>query len=320
MKSDALGRALGQRPWIWSFAGVLLVWLITIAVTHGHGSIGLMASAVQFGTFYVIVGLGQMLVISCGSGNIDLSVSGTMTLSAFIGLGVAAQFGGVSGSLLGIGAALLVGALAGLANAVLIQRLRVPPMIATLAAGFVLQSFSIAYSHGASAAPSLWLRHLSSTKWFGVPAVSVGTALVSLVIAQALRKTVLGRTVLASGQNARAARLTGLRVERAVALSYVACGVLSAAAGLLLAGFVGGATLDLGQDYLLMSIACVILGGTAVSGGFATALGVWGGGLLLTLAVTMLNVMQVGPSMRFVVTGLVIIGVLAVAKPQRAAA
>ncbi|RKP53291.1 ABC transporter permease [Pararobbsia silviterrae] len=319
MNSEAFNKWIGPRPWVWSFVGLALVWLTTVAVTHGNGSVGLLATAIQFGTFYVLVGLGQMLVISCGSGNIDLSVSGSMTLAAFVGLSVSAQIGGPAGAMAGIVVALVIGALAGLANALLIQRLRVPPMIATLAAGFVLQSFSIAYSHGASPAPSIWLRGLVATKWAGIPAISVATMVLSFVIAQALRRTILGRTVLATGQNQRAAVLAGLKVKRAVATSYVMCGIFSAAAGLLLASFVGGATLDIGQDYLLMSIACVVLGGTAVSGGFATTVGVWGGGLLLVLAVTMLNVMQVGPSMRFVVTGLVIIGVLAVAKPQRAA-
>ena len=93
-------------------------------------------------------------------------------------------------------------------------------------------------------------------------------------------------------------------------------GVLSSFTGLLLAASVGGASLDMGQDYLLFSIAVVVLGGTSIAGGQASTAGVWGGGLLLVLSVTMLNIMRVGAGIRFLMTGVIIVAVLGLAKQR----
>ncbi|XBS69189.1 ABC transporter permease [Acerihabitans sp. KWT182] len=270
--------------------------------------------SLQFATFYVLVALGQMLVISCGSGNIDLSIPGVMTLGAYIGLGVAhASNSAIVPALLAVAG---VGLLCGLFNVLLIQGLKIPPMIATLASAFVTQSLAIAYSRGASPLPPPLLAAWAGGRWLHVPLLAVAVMLLAALIALLLKRSLIGRTILAAGQNFRAAVLTDLPVRRALTTAYLAAGLFAALAGLLLASFVGGATLDLGQDYQLMSIACVILGGTSVSGGYATPLGVWFSALLLVLTVSMLNIMQVSPGTRYLVTGLIIVTVLAVARKK----
>ena len=104
-----------------------------------------------------------------------------------------------------------------------------------------------------------------------------------------LDRSIYGRHVLAIGQNPRAARLAGVPVERTRALTYLLCALLAAVCGYLLAGFSGGAALNMGQEYLLSSIAVVVIGGTSVAGGFANVPGLWGAALFLFLLVTMLN-------------------------------
>jgi ribose transport system permease protein len=134
-----------------------------------------------------------------------------------------------------------------------------------------------------------------------------------------LRRTIFGRSVLAVGQNPRAARLAGLNVNRTLGGVYVISGVLAGVAGMLLAAYSGGASLNMGEDYLLMSIAVVVLGGTSIAGGSAAVAGVWGAATLLDLVVTMLNVMRVQAGVRYLVTGCIIIAVLALAKGRRTA-
>src|SRR5690606_9653558 len=73
---------LTSRPWIWSFIATAAVWIITILFTGGAGAHGLSHAAFTFASFSVIVGLGQMFVITLGPGNIDLSVPANMTLAA----------------------------------------------------------------------------------------------------------------------------------------------------------------------------------------------------------------------------------------------
>src|SRR3990170_3460127 len=78
--------SLKNRPWIWSFLGVIAVWLATVAFTRGMGGYEILVAALSFASFTVIVGLGQMFVISTGPGNVDLSIPATITLSGAIAM------------------------------------------------------------------------------------------------------------------------------------------------------------------------------------------------------------------------------------------
>ncbi|TKI07884.1 ABC transporter permease [Martelella alba] len=307
-------RFIQGRPWIWACLGSLAVWIAAMVFAHGQGAMGILLISLQFATFYVLVALGQMLVISCGSGNIDLSVPGVMTLAAYVGLGVAhASNASIPLALLAVAG---VGVGCGVFNLILIEGLKIPPMIATLASAFVTQSLAIAWSRGASPLPPAYLSDWVGMRLLRVPLLAIVIMALAAAIALWLKRTRTGRTLLATGQNIRAAQLTALPVRRALALAYIASALFAALCGLLLSSFVGGASLDLGQDYQLMSIACVILGGTSVSGGYATTLGVWCAAMLLVLTITMLNILQVSPGTRYLVTGLIIVAVLAMAKKQ----
>lgn len=79
---------LKKQPWVWSFAAALAVWLITIAYTEGQGATAILTAALSFATFTIIVGLGQMMVITTGPGNVDLSIPATITLSGVVAMKV----------------------------------------------------------------------------------------------------------------------------------------------------------------------------------------------------------------------------------------
>ncbi len=309
-------RWLDANPWVWSLIGAVLVWGLTVASVEGRGGMETLSTALGFATFYVIVGIGQMLVISAGPGNIDLSIPSVMMLSGYLSMGV--MHAQDAGLVLGVLVALGVGLGAGIANVVLIRGLNIPPMIATLAAGFVMQSMTIAYSRGSTAKPAPLLLQFSLARVLGVPVIALLFLAVAGVVAFVLARSSFGRSVLAIGQNARAAYLAGVRIPRTMAAVYLVSSVLASVAGLLLAAYSGGASLNMAEDFLLMSIAVVVLGGTAISGGQATVAGVWSASLFLYLIVTMLNVLGVGAGLRYVITGLIIIGVLAVSKSRPA--
>jgi ribose transport system permease protein len=128
-----------------------------------------------------------------------------------------------------------------------------------------------------------------------------------------------GRSVSAVGQNSRAAWLAGLPVVRTQLVTYVLCGALAGLAGALLGGFSGGATLDMGAEYLMTSIAVVVIGGTSVSGGRANVPGIWGAALFMFLLVTMLNTWGFGSGVRLILTGIIIIAVIVLAGGDRTA-
>ncbi len=311
-----LAVALEARPWIWSFAAALLVWIAIAASVAGHGAMATIAVALQFGTFYAVVGIAQMLVIAAGPGNIDLSIPGVMTVAGYLAMGMTGEVN--SGLVLGLLVGLGVGLAAGVFNIVLIDALRIPPMIGTLASGFVFQSMAIAYSRHSHARPAPLLADFVSARLLGIPLIALVFMALTVLTAFLLRRSIFGRSVLAIGQNREAARLAGLAVRPSLALVYLASGILAALAGILLSAYSGGAALNMGGEYLLMSIAVVVLGGTSIAGGQASPAGLWGAAILLDLVVTMLNVLGVGAGLRFVVTGIIIIGVLALARGPEA--
>src|SRR5262249_36009846 len=134
----------------------------------------------------------------------------------------------------------------------------------------------------------------------------------------ALQRMIYGRSVLAIGQNMRAAWLAGVKVGRIRFLTYTLSGALGGIDGALLAGYFRGANVDLCNENLLSSLAGVVIGGTSVAGGKANIPGIWGAALFLVLLLTMLNTFGVSAGVRLVLTGAIIVGVITAAGGQKA--
>ncbi|MFF7707873.1 ABC transporter permease [Pseudomonas sp. NPDC007930] len=300
--------SMAGKPWLWSFIAAGLIWLATIAFTGGQGGGGLLSSALSFSAFFVIVGLGQMFVISTGPGNIDLSIPANIALCGALGMKL---MGGDAGMILpAVLAVLLAGVLIGCANYGLIRVLKIPPIIATLSASFIIQSLAIAYGRSVRIQPPALFYDFCTGRLLGVPYLAVAVVLLAAAMAVVLARTRYGRWALAIGQNARAAELAGGRVERVRFATYVLSATFAALCGVLLAGFSGGASLAMGEEYLLASIAVVVIGGTSVAGGFSNVPGLWGAALFLYLLVSMLNTFGASAGIRLICTGVIIIAVI----------
>jgi ribose transport system permease protein len=308
-----MGRLVGiaQKPWLWSYLGAFAIWLATALHTGGTGSGEVLTAALSFATFSVLVAVGQMYVITLGPGNVDLSIPATMTLAGAVSMKIMDTADPMI--LPGLAIALGCGAGVGALNYGLIRLLRIPPIIATLSSSFIVLSAAISYSRGIRIKPPPMLADFSTTVVWGVPVMAACAALLTVAMSVVLHRTVFGRTVTAIGQNPRAARLAGLPVDRVRFLTYVMCGVFAGLTGYLLSGFSGGAALNMGSEYLLASIAVVVIGGTSVAGGFANLPGLWGAAMLMFLLVTMLNTFGFGAGVRLVLTGVIIIAVIAAA-------
>lgn len=304
-------RAILARPWIWSFVAAAGVWVVTVLFTAGASSIGLSQAALTFAAFSIIVGLGQMFVITLGPGNVDLSIPSTMTLAGTVALKLMDTNDGLIA--VGILAAIVIGMAIGIANYALIKLLRIPPIIATLSSSFIIQSTAIWYNRGIRIKPPAILAEFSTTSTLGVPNVAVIALVISVIAWVLLERGIYGRWVSAIGQNMRAARLAGVPVDGVRFATYVLCAVLAALAGFLLSCFSGGAALNMGTEYLLSSIAVVVIGGTAVAGGFANVPGIWGASLFLFLVVSMLNTYGASAGVRLLLTGVIIIAVIVAA-------
>jgi len=304
-------KALPAKPWIWSFAGAAIVFIASLVFTRGLGASGIVVAGLSLASFAVVVGMGQMFVISLGPGNVDLSLPANIGLASAVAMKV--MNGSDSMIAVGIAAALASGVLIGLANYGLIRTLRIPPIIATLSTSFIVQSIDISYGRGLQVKPPPGFADFTDWRLLGMPVFVLLILCASILAAVALERTVYGRSVLAIGQNMRAAWLAGIKVERIRVLTYMLCGALGGLSGALLAAYFRGSSTDIGNEYLLASIAVVVIGGTSVAGGRANIPGLWGAALFLVLLQVMLNTFGADASVRLLTTGLVIIAVITAA-------
>lgn len=289
----------------WSFLFAIVVLAGIFLATHSFG-LGTISLALSLAPYLVLVGVGQMLVISAGPGNIDVSVGNIISLAGFTSVGVTSSTGSVA---LGI----LTGAGCGLGIAIIsvfaIVVVKIPPIVATLASGLIASSFTLTLANGFTANPSTSLRSFLNADVVGIPWVAIITAAFTVLVVLALRRTVLGRSLIAVGQNRRAADFAGIRSTWVTAGTYLVSGVLSGVAGSLLATYVAP-TADLGTVYLLDSIAVVVVGGTLISGGRAVPAGVWGGALFFILLDSFLNLIGWSLAGQNVLKGALVLAVL----------
>jgi ribose transport system permease protein len=300
-----------SHRWIWSALAVLIFWGALSVVTDRF-SVASLSGIVLSASYLSVVGVGQMFVVTTGRGNIDLSIASVVTLSAYVAL---LTIGGQDANLpWGLLVALGLGLIVGCFNAALVVRLKVPAIIATLATGYVLATATLLCNrsiHGFAVSPTL--RAVSAGRLLDLPIMLLVCLGLIAVTEFVLRRTVYGRTLSAVGQNRIAARLAGIPVDRVIATAFVISSVLASLMGLVLGAYVGGAFLEMGQPYLLQSVAAVVIGGTLIFGGSASAVGVFFASVLLILLVTLMQIMQLPPGSQDMVQGVVVILVLALA-------
>jgi len=228
----------------------------------------------------VIVALGMALVI--GTEGIDLSVGSVMALAAaliplYLGYGVIAA----------ILVSLLAGAAVGLLNGVLVARVGLQPIVATLALFVGGRGLALVISGGQlKDIRNDELIFLGSGDFLGLPMLVWIAALLVLIVAFVVRRTVFGRRLLAIGGNRPATELAGVPVKRVLITVYVICSVLASVAGLLAVARIQSSDASaVGLLIELSAITAVVVGGTPLTGGRVRVLGTVAGALLMQLVV-----------------------------------
>ncbi|MGA2613862.1 MAG: ABC transporter permease [Spirochaetia bacterium] len=314
--TGSLRDRVSRAQWIWTFAGSLLLWVLIGVLRSNLNLTSLWSNAIS-ASFLTIAALGQMFVITTGTGAIDLSIPSVITLTAFVATGT------INGSNAHLPEALvlvlLIGAVVGVCNGVSVVYLKIPPIIATLAIGNIVTTCYLLYNANFTAFKiSPILLGLTRNYFLGVPLLIYFMAAVCGLAAFVLGGLTFGRALIAVGQSMRAAFLVGVRTNLILITTYVMSGIISALAGVLISARVGGAFLDMGSPYLLQTIGAVVLGGTLILGGRATILGTIFGSLFLTLVVTTMAVAGLSIGLQRVFEGIIIILVLSMASSRRA--
>jgi ribose transport system permease protein len=225
-----------------------------------------------------VVSLGQMLVIQ--QGGIDLSVPGVVSLSAVV-VSYAAQEPNI-GTVGAVALALGVAAIAGLLSGLLVTRLLVAPIVATLGMNALLYGTNISISGGTPVAFPDGFVGLANSRVIGVSQLVLAVAIITAVLLVTLKATPFGRSFEAIGTNPRAARAAGIEAGRYRLSAYVIAALLYAVGGIMLGGLMFLPSPQQGDGYLMPSIAAVVLGGISLFGGRGNVLATIIAALFLT--------------------------------------
>jgi rhamnose transport system permease protein len=261
----------------------------------------------------VVVGIGQMMVIV--TRGIDVSVGSMVGLA---GMAVGMLFKSHPtlnvglGAMAGVGFGLILGAI----NGGLIAGAKVPPIIATLGTLSAYRGVIFIVSHGVQIdsnnipdALTNWsIKGPFSLAKVNFPWIFIFAILIATIAGWAMRRTRFGRDVYAVGSQPEAARLRGIAVDRTTFFVYLITGGLCGLAGVMYAsryGFINPASA--GQGMELSVIAAVVIGGTPVTGGSGTILGVFLGCLLLSAINVALAVLGIAATWQVLIYGIVIL-------------
>ncbi|HEY0864507.1 MAG TPA: ABC transporter permease [Lacunisphaera sp.] len=303
-----------RSPVLWPLLG--LVALVLLNAVHDPGFLkitlldghlyGVPVDILTQGSRTMLVALGMTLVIA--TGGVDLSVGSVVAITGAV---CAVLLQGEHSLALTLAAALGAGLVAGSANGLLVARLGVQPIVATLilmVAGRGLAQLIVDGQVIIIKNPAF--DYLANGFVLGLPVAPLLVAGLFLATHLALRRTALGLFIEAVGDNETASRFAGLAAARIKALAYVFCGACAGLAGVLAAANIRAAdAYRAGENMELDAIFAVVVGGTALSGGRFSVLGTAIGALLIqTLTTTMYN-LGVPPAIAPVPKALLIIGV-----------
>lgn len=251
-----------------------------------------------------IAAFGSSFVIF--SGGLDLSVGSNAALSGVVAAMAARELDFVGGAPLSWTIGVCTGALFGLVNGLLVTRLHISPIIATLGTLTIGRGLALLLTGGVSLfgvpASFQWLG-----RGFAIPAtlpipVLVMAALLVLSM-YVLRRTTLGMHVYAIGGNEEAARLAGIRVDRVKLWVYVIGGATAGLAGVILASRLGSGQAASSEGLELSVIAAIVLGGARITGGSGSISGTLAGVLIISLLANGMNILNVEPFYQRIVTG-----------------
>jgi ribose transport system permease protein len=244
-------------------AGVVILYIASYIFAPTSVSKVAQMGMLPFAACLAIVGLGQTLVIQ--QGGIDLSVAGAVSLTVVI-----VTWGpdrDDSKLMPAVAAAFIAAIITGLINGFLITKTRINSIVATLGVNALLYGVMMGLSGGSPRRTTEKLSNFTNNKFFGLPHSIYFGIIATIIVTLIVKRTVIGRRFEAVGANPRAAHATGLNVTRYQIGGYVSAQILYCTAGVILGGVISQPTAYQGDDYVLPSVAVVVLGGTSLLGG-----------------------------------------------------
>ena len=240
------------------------------------------------------------MLFCLAAGDFDLSIGSVVACSGVVAALVMGQTGSIA---LGVLAALATGATSGLINGVVVAKLRINPLITTLATMQMVRGFGYIVSDYKAISTKEEFGLLGNSSFAGVTTPVWITIVCFLLFGFILNRTVFGRDTLAVGGNLEAAHLAGIAVDRVKIVIFVAQGVMAAFAGLVLASRMTSGQPNTSQGFELDVISACVLGGVSLTGGIGSMGFVVAGVLIMGIVQNAMNLLNIAPGYQYVARG-----------------
>jgi ribose transport system permease protein len=279
----------------------LLIGLFTLGNRNFLSAYNLNTIA-SYSAILLVVGLGQMSTILIGG--IDLSVGGLMSFVSVLFVIALRMIGGWAFPL-----CVVIGIIVGFINGYILTRIKIPSFIATLGTGGILTSLALLVSPLPVDVPAAGygILEIVNGAWFGVPNLLLVTLAVFVLFLVILRFTTVGRNIYYIGSNIRMSWMSGIDVSGTRNFAFGLSGFAAAIAAIMQSCTQFGGDPTLGKVYILQSIAAVVVGGTALTGGTGGAVNTVIGALILGVMENGMNVVGVDAYFQQSILGVVII-------------
>lgn len=298
-----------------------LLFIITIVLNPKSLNTIAIGSILSLTSMLLIASAGQTLVII--SDGIDMSVGATMSMTALVTVSIMHGSDSVGLMFAAMAACIVIGAVIGLCNGIGSVKAGLPPMVVTLYISNIVSRLQYVVTDGKpenTRSPD-WFGSLITTRFGGFfPSIVPFAAVFFVVMFYLLSRTRYGQQLTLTGNNNRAAYLTGINTSRIKTLNYTIAGMLGGLAGFIGAGNSGYIKCGTYDSMTMDSIVAVVIGGTLMTGGKGSYTGTAAGALLLIVLSNGLAVLQVTDSVKNMIMGIVLIVLLAAynrAKPVR---
>lgn len=286
-----------------SLIGLVILCVVISMITPRFLTVTNILNVLTQVSVNAIIAVGMCFVIL--TGGIDLSVGSILAITGAV---AAALVKSNMNVFLIIIIVLIIGALIGLFNGILVSKGKIQAFIVTLATMTVFRGVTYVYTKGTPISGlSSDFTVIGNGKLAGIPIPVILILIVVLAAWYVLTQTRYGRYVYAVGGNEDSARLSGINTDKIKTLVYVIVGVTSALSGIVVTSRIGSASPNAGSGFELDAIAAVVLGGTSLAGGEGSVIGTIIGAMIIGVLNNGLNLMNVSPFYQLIVKGFVIL-------------
>lgn len=307
MKLTAMAALRGKSRTVFAVAFLVVLFVVFLSIHPRGVSPEVITTWANQGVGLAFVAVGQTIVVL--TGGIDISIGATMAFSNCLASSLLS--GDALDVAIGVVLVIAAGALCGVINGVVIVYGRMQPIVATLGTGAIYTGVALLVRPEPGGEIPSALSDLATGPIGGViPASLLLLAGCVLLIWEPVRRTLTGRSLYAAGSAEYAAYMSGLPVARAKLVGYALSGVFGALGGLFLSFQTLSGDATIGMPYTLNSVAAVVLGGTALTGGAGSVAGSIAGAFILRTIGSLMFFAGIPPLAQPLFDGLVLIGVV----------